>query len=381
MYQKKVDVRQINISKILTAVINYGTTSRAKISEITKINKASVSEIVDLLIDEDLIQEVGVDESSNARGPKPILLAYNYNYSYGIVIDISKDYILAQCLKFNGEILEEIQLEKKICKNNIKTILTTTIDFLLDAQSYRKCSGISLAIHGITLDNKIFFTPNYDLDQINLYKYLKETYELPIFINNESNMSALGEYTFGTSEHSLISINIHSGIGAGVVSNGEVFSGENGYIGEIGHLILFPGGRTCPCGNNGCLERYISIDSIIKEAQKIIPTIENVADLVKYYDTDKNIHSLLNKSSEYLAIGINNIISLTDPKLIIINSEIHQSIPILLNLTENYLVNFFKKTITIKLSHLNNHPTLLGCITVIMRSTLNVSNVKINNSL
>lgn len=113
---------------------------------------------------------------------------------------------------------------------------------------------MTIALQGQVLNNKIISTSYNDLAEINLVEMLNQEYNFPVFLQNEANLSALGEYTFSSDIENLASISLHSGIGVGLVKNGKLDVGNKGYAGQLGHTILFPNGRKCTCGNHGCLE-------------------------------------------------------------------------------------------------------------------------------
>ena len=85
-----------------------------------------------------------------------------------------------------------------------------------------------------------------------------EKFNIPVLVENESNFYILGESAFHYGYENMIHINIHDGIGMGILINEELYKGHDGYAGELGHTILFPEGKPCACGNEGCLEQYAS---------------------------------------------------------------------------------------------------------------------------
>ncbi len=93
---------------------------------------------------------------------------------------------------------------------------------------------------------------------------LHEVWKLPIFVENDANAAALGEYWFGAGRgsKSMVCITLGTGVGGGIVIDGKIFHGSTGVAGEIGHITIEPDGRRCPCGNTGCLERYVGRQAI-----------------------------------------------------------------------------------------------------------------------
>ena len=112
---------------------------------------------------------------------------------------------------------------------------------------------------------------NYPLRAI-----IQERFDVPILVGNDANAAALAEQRFGAGqgEPNLIYITVSTGIGGGIIVNGELLLGAHGLAGEIGHIIVEPDGPRCGCGNYGCLETLASGPSIARQARQRICTAE-----------------------------------------------------------------------------------------------------------
>ena len=134
--------------------------------------------------------------------------------------------------------------------------------------------------------------------------------KLNFHLENESNLAAIGEFSNSIETlNNTVVINIHSGIGSGIIVNGELYTGLEGSAGEIGHMIIVPNGKKCPCGNCGCFEQYCSMPALLDEFNSIsdikAPTIKHFADL--YKAKNKYAIATISKNIELMSIGINNI--------------------------------------------------------------------------
>ena len=308
MIKNQLNIREENESMILNAVIKNGRISRAGLSQVTGLNKASVSEIIKKMIEEKLIVEVGMGEAQTSGGRKPMLLEFNEKKSLLAAVDIGSNYISVALCYLDGTFVDQIFNDNiDINKENASLLIIQYIDDLKSKQDL-EIEGLCVAIHGSVLNNKIIFTPAYDLDSSSLYDDLSTYYDFPVYFENEANLSALGEYVFGSNSKQLISLSIHSGIGAGIISKGHIEEGFTGQAGEIGHTILYPMGRKCPCGNNGCLEQYASKKTLydsIKEAKKLDYIYSDILqDLDR--EKDKKVCELVDENAHYIAIAINN---------------------------------------------------------------------------
>ena len=116
--------------------------------------------------------------------------------------------------------------------------------------------------HKGTIENP----PNLDWDYVDVRAEMGKYYEVPVAITNDANAAALGEMLFGAARgmKDFIVITLGTGLGSGIVSNGELIYGADGFAGEIGHTTVDPNGRRCGCGKLGCLEAYVSATGICR---------------------------------------------------------------------------------------------------------------------
>jgi len=108
--------------------------------------------------------------------------------------------------------------------------------------------------------------PNLDWDFVDVKAEIGKYYEVPVAITNDANAAALGEMLFGAARKmkDFIVITLGTGLGSGIVANGELIYGADGFAGEIGHTTVDPNGRRCGCGKLGCLEAYVSATGICR---------------------------------------------------------------------------------------------------------------------
>jgi glucokinase len=114
--------------------------------------------------------------------------------------------------------------------------------------------------------------PNLDWKFVDVRAELTKYYDLPLAVTNDANAAAIGEMLFGTAQgmKNFIVITLGTGLGSGIVSNGQLVYGADGFAGEIGHTTVDPHGRRCGCGRRGCLETYCSATGICRTIQELI---------------------------------------------------------------------------------------------------------------
>jgi len=177
--------------------------------------------------------------------------------------------------------------------------LTKAIKVLItDTESAGKVKGIGIgAPNGNYYKGTVEYAPNlrwsYDNDGkptvIELAALVKSFTGLPVTITNDANAAAMGEMAYGVARgmKNFIMITLGTGVGSGIVINGEVVYGHDGFAGELGHTIAIRDGRQCNCGLKGCLETYCSAMGVKRTAQKLLSQNPDRPTLLREVDFEK----------------------------------------------------------------------------------------------
>ena len=370
-------IRNINNNLVLKTILNYGPISRADLSKKLKLTKATISAIVQDLIDHSLVIEIGNRDTHIGR--KPILLSFNQKCAYAISIDLSVEYISVYLSDLKGEKVYSSRYKNTIDSKELLDKLKTIIKHILTLVPKSKYGvvGITIGIHGIVYDNQIIFTPYYDLTELNIAKDLEEYFNIPIYLENEANLSVIGEKTYCYDYSNIVNVSIHTGIGLGLIINDKLFRGRNGFAGEFGHSIVVPNGKSCPCGNHGCLDQYVSEPALLKEYSSLkgreIKDIDTLISdyLYGYIDANRIITSFIN----YMSIGINNILNTFNPDIIVLNSSVTTCLPNIITKIKHSMNNRMSKFIKIVPTTLQNTSILLGGIYVVTKNFLKIDNL------
>ena len=163
------------------------------------------------------------------------------------------------------------------------------------------------------------------------------------------------------------------------MASGKLQVGKHGKAGELGHSILYPDGRPCPCGNSGCLEQYASSKAVYEEFAQLkgldYVNSDILTDYVKKGDTDAT--ALLKKNAALLSIGINNIIMMYDPDVIVINSKLYEKNPQMIEQIHANLTSQFTKDILVRNTRLKGNVILYGALAVTAQHFLNIRKLKL----
>lgn len=191
---------------------------------------------------------------------------------------------------------------------------------------------------------KVIFAPNLEWRDVPLKKVLEKELDVPVFIENDCNISALGvfEMELGAKPHSMLGIFIGTGIGGGLILDGQLFAGFNKTAGEVGHMVIQAGGPKCSCGNSGCFEAlagrtaiFRQIKSAVEQGQKTVltemlgPKLEDLrsGDLRKAIRRgDKFVAKVVEQAAEYTGIAVANLINLLSPEVVVLGGGVIEAL-------------------------------------------------------
>ncbi|CAM4415590.1 putative NBD/HSP70 family sugar kinase [Paenibacillus endophyticus] len=342
-------IKKINTAIVLEAVLKHAPLSRAQISELTGLNKATVSSLVQDLIDSHLVLENGPGQSSGGR--KPVMLLFNGTAGYAVGIDLGVNYIRGMLVDMEGNVIAELQrglkqnseqqrgldlqnaeLQRGLNLQNAEQAidqLTSCIELLIKEapNSPYGIVGIGVGVPGIVDDNgTILFAPNLKWRQVELQKQLEERFGLPVTIDNEANAGAQGEQKYGAGRGipNQIYVSVGIGIGTGIILNKELYKGTSGFSGELGHLSIEYDGKPCSCGNRGCWELYASENALLERASLL--GYESLEELLEAAaEDDERVVALIRSIGDYLGAGIANIVNVFNPDVVIIGNRMSRA--------------------------------------------------------
>jgi glucokinase len=247
--------------------------------------------------------------------------------------------------------------------------------------------GIGIAAPGANYLNGIIESPaNLKWGNVKFIELMKNHFHVPMALINDANAAALGELQFGSAKglSNFIVLTLGTGLGTGIVLDGHLLYGENGYAGELGHAIIEKNGRQCNCGKQGCLETYVSASGIRRTVLNLLSNSNEPSEL-RHMDfesiTGKIIGDLgkkndpiavkaFNYTGEILGLALSNLVTFFDPKAIILCGGLVEADELLLNPTfttfEKYLLNIYKgKVKIIKSVMINGKSAVLGACSFI----------------
>jgi glucokinase-like ROK family protein len=244
--------------------------SCAEMSDLFDKSVPSIAKAVNELIDEGFVVEQGYAPSSGGRRPLMYAIKSDAMYILAIAMDqLSTRIQLVDLL--NNPVVDLMTVELKLPNNDrALSILVESINTYLDNSgiSKDKIAGIGIGMPGFVNPVKGINYTYLDAGDRTLNQYIADETGLTAYIDNDSSLIALAEQKFGIAkwQKDVMVINLGWGIGLGMIVNGEIFRGRNGFAGEFSHIPLSEDGALCACGKQGCLEAEASMLVVSKRA-------------------------------------------------------------------------------------------------------------------
>ncbi|MBE8517239.1 ROK family transcriptional regulator [Amycolatopsis sp. H6(2020)] len=259
------EMRARNLEVVLGAVGRGGPLTRAALAEVTGLTKSTVSKLVGDLVEAGLLAETGPARAGE-RGRPGVSLVLSGARVASLGLEVNVDYLAVRVLDLTGEVRVAARRERDNRGSRPKTVLGELQDLATDAlaETHRlglEVAGAVLAVSGPVGDGVLFSAPNLGWQDVRPADLLR--LPVPVELDNEANLAALGELWYGDGERDFLYVSGEIGIGAGLVVGGVLYSGATGLAGELGHVVVAPEGALCRCGGSGCLETYAGQEALL----------------------------------------------------------------------------------------------------------------------
>lgn len=338
-------IKDMNTSTILQIVRTKGPISRAEISKLTGLNPATVSSNTAGLMELGLVRETGIGVSSGGR--KPLLLELNPEAYYVVGVDMGTTDVAVGITDLEGHIHYKSTLPFGNATNpeEIMAIIGQAIRIVLDEAgiAHERMLGIGMGIHGLVDPDRgiSLFAPAFQWKNVDVAELFSEQFGLPVSIDNDARVMALGEKWFGKAKavSNFVFLNIGTGIGSGIYVNGELLKGAHYGAGEIGHIrIGSHQEKPCFCGKTDCLSTVASgpaLEGIARtaaargEAPKLAELSGGEPDAI----TGELIHQaaiqgdaystgLLDQAGRSIGDALSLVINLLNPEMVLIGGGV-----------------------------------------------------------
>lgn len=320
------------------------------------------------------------------------------NKSYCVGVDLGGTKILAGVFDDKLNCLGKSKLSTK-AQRGASTVIERVARCVRDAVDecdfeLKQVRGVGIGAPGAAdpESGRVIFAPNLDWKDVPLKKELEKHLGVPVFVENDCNLQALGvfEKELGAKPRQMVGIFVGTGIGAGLVFDGKPYAGFNRTAGEIGHMVIEVGGPKCGCGNRGCFEALASrtaifrrIQAAVKDGEKTILTEWLGNDLADMRSgdlrkairrKDKLAEKAVEEAAEYIGIACANVINLLNPEVIVLGGGVLQALEdemlaIILETAHDYAMAGVDKGIEMVASKLGDDAGITGGAVLAKRNT------------
>jgi len=385
--QGKVDsraMREVNRSIVLDIIRRGGRVSRTDLARRSALTKPTVSAIVEDLLARGIVQEVGYGKTVASGGRRARLLEFN---------DASAAY-LGICFGVNtttvglADARGEIRVRREVpTVHGDPEAMVASAAALAEAVCEEagfprdRLQAVGVTIPGMVdaATGRVAMAPNLGWVEVPIRELLLEKLGVPVVVNNITSAGAIAEGRVGVAKgiRSFVWAYVGTGVGAGIVIDGHVFSGTRGFSGEIGHCAVVDGGPECACGMRGCLETLVSGRAIVRAAEAALESgkpsslrelpasaldASAVAEAARAGDAVAL--AIFGEVAEHLGVGVSYLVNILDPQMVVLGGGVMEAGDLLLEGTRASMARHSLKggRVPVLVSALGDDAGLIGSV-------------------
>jgi predicted NBD/HSP70 family sugar kinase len=371
-------IRDINRQIVLNYVRERGPISRAEIARETELQRSTVSAIVDALLEDGLVEEIGTGESTGGRPPS--LLRLREGGAVAIGVDITTQTTTVATCNLAGRILDRVDFPTDPDASATLDRVTRIVKRMIEA-SHESVHGV-----GVVLPGQVDFATGlatyiayFDWRDVDVAGRISAATGLPVVVDNDANAAALAELWLGRPEVShvrdFIMVLVHDGVGTGIVFDGQIYRGRNNIAGEFGHMIVGADAPVrCSCGKFHCWEAFACLRSVMARYERLAP--ERAKEVTEFsqiatraFEGDAAAVEAIQETGRYLGIGLANLSVGLSPEAIVVSGPFVAAWPLVADIIDDAmnvgLSRGFGRSPIIT-STLVESDTLLGALSLVL---------------
>lgn len=382
-------MRAHNASLLVGAIWTLQQTSRADLSRITGLSRATVSDIILSFLEMGVVTEAEAAPSNGGR--PPIRLRFEDGWRHLIGLELGASHLFGLRCDLRGRVIGSFQCAHDIAGDPQGTLarLDEGIRQLLALDAHIPVAGV-----GVGVPSPVCRTDQGQLSPhlfplwagIDLAAHLRAQHGLPVRLDNDANLGALAEHWWGAGQDvsDFAYIKVATGVGAGILIGGRIYRGASGIAGEIGHTAIDPQGPRCRCGLSGCLEAMVGTASLLQRAEEQIscgqrpawatpaPTVRGLIDAA--LAGEPLAQKVIGGAGAAMGIAMANLLNLVNPGRVILGGHLTEAGSLLLDpmravLAERTLWSSIEAS-TLVVSALGDHAVALGAATLVLQELL-----------
>ena len=329
-------IRNINQSILLNLIRAHAPISRPQLATLSGLSHVTVIKITNNLIDRRLILENEYAESTGGR--RAGLLEINPEGGFAVGLIPQPSSLVAVILNLNSDPVYSQQWNITLRDNYPQAIdlVVQCVEELFSKSGIprEKIIGVGLGMSGLIDAERGCCIDSWMMNwqNVEISRPLEERLGIPVFLDNDVNCLAIYEKLFGRGQpyQHLLVVAIGSGVGLGIVVNGDLYRGAFGGAGEFGHTAVTTEGRLCECGNHGCLETYISESGIVKNYLEYVysttyslekgiqePTIFEIVERAR--NGDEAAIAAFQRAGVLLGVSLANLVNIFNPECVMLS--------------------------------------------------------------
>lgn len=329
------DLRRVNRAEILRKIYFEGPISRLEISQQIGVSPATVTNIVNDLLEKKILIEAGIKRSEGGRPSTFITINPDYGYFAGV--EVGETFIQVELFDIVFNSIQKVYyplVEKQINVHEIVALMTSGIQEIIKKAGIEEKDviGVGIGFPGLVdpIKGVSIFTPNWGWHNVSVTSLLSKNLKMPLYLDNGAKAMAIGEALFGAGRgvSNLAVLLVGTGVGSGIISERSLFRGSANNAGEFGHTTLNIDGPLCRCGSHGCVEVYIGANGIIDRYNTLSqdahnPGPEDQIAFIKYLITESQRGNpaaiqTIEETIRYLGVSIANLINAINPELLLL---------------------------------------------------------------
>jgi predicted NBD/HSP70 family sugar kinase len=338
--------------------------TRADLAEMTGLARSTVTQRVDLLLADDLVVEAG--EARSTGGRPPIILRFNSGSGVVLVADLGATHARFAVTTLEAVVLAERSMELLIADGPEPVLARAQLVFdgLLETAGRVEADvrGVGIGVpgpvdfaNGRPADPPIM--PGWNGFPVG--ERFAERYDVPVRVDNDVNIMALGEFwSSDAAADDMVFVKVGTGIGSGLIFDGQLHRGANGAAGDIGHIQAGVSDAVCRCGNFGCLEASASGGALARQLSELGRDVEDGRDVVALAASgDSDAAQAIREAGRIIGDILAGVVNLLNPGEIVIGGDIAQAgQPLLAGIRET----IYRRSTTLNTNELTIRTSQLG---------------------
>lgn len=372
-------LKELNIISVMRVILEKGLVSRAQLADILGLNRSTITAIVNELLLQQLVREVGVGVSKGGR--PPTLLQLHKDAAYTVSVDWSSEHVGVTFCNLGGDSMHHAAIRRKAesPQDQIGQVVRTVSDSLRRLPDKPLgLLGIGIVVPGI-VENGVVNSYALGWEAVSLAGPFGESFACPVVVDSDANAGLTAETYFGCAkgERNVCYIRAGKSLSAAFVINGHMYRGNDGFAGRIGHNTIEAGGRRCACGNKGCWEAYVSRHALVQRYAELAGSgaaseegdaIERIAEAAGR--SDPAAVTAIHEMAEYLGLGLANVVNLLNPKQVVISNGLGHFEPLMLPALQAVMsrkaLPYLRRNVQVLFSSLGDRAMTLGAAALVL---------------